>query len=150
MNLLRIQHKLLPINKQTNRHTRARAHTHTQTLSRAPSPTYAVSLCAILVLRNFKVAKHEIITFLIRASVFNLRKRAHTDTNVGEEYCWAETQRQGRSCCGPSDYIPLYIYIQLSICILKSDIRKTVLESDLPERNYCVRRGVSVYKKNGN
>ena len=43
----------IPSDKQTNKHTRTHAHTHTH----AHSSTYAVSLYAILVLRNFKIAK---------------------------------------------------------------------------------------------
>jgi hypothetical protein len=67
------------------------------------------------------------------------------------EYCWAITQASGRSCCGWSGSSVLEFGFQLHSFVhtytytLPSDLHKIRLASKLPQRNYCVRRGVSVY-----
>ena len=42
-------------------------------------------------------------------------------------------------------YIRIHIYIHIWLCTLSSDLRKIRLAPELPERNYCVSRGVFIY-----
>jgi hypothetical protein len=69
---------------------------------------------------------------------------------MAEEYCWAITQAERWSCCGrPVSSVlkfgcKLDSLLYLTLCILKSDLRKIRLSPYLPERNYWVSLGVSV------
>ena len=40
---------------------------------------------------------------------------------------------------------PMNIDVYLTACVLHSDLSKIGLEPDIPQRNYCVRRGETVY-----
>jgi hypothetical protein len=69
---------------------------------------------------------------------------------VAEEYCWAITQSERRSWCRRSVCsvlkfgFKLDFLLYLTLCILKSDLRKIRLSPYLPERNYWVSPEVSV------
>ena len=75
---------------------------------------------------------------------------------MAEEYCWAIIQAEKRSCCSRSGSSVLKFGFQLdslvylTVCILKSDLRKIRLTLDLPERNYLVSPKVSVLIKEAN
>jgi hypothetical protein len=82
------------------------------TVSTNTPPTNASSSYAISHLRSFrhtqflknhkKEEKADLITFC-KGTNFFLCDCTHSETELGEIECWAETQRAGRSCCGRSE-----------------------------------------------
>ena len=117
----------------------------TQTLSLPPG--YAISD-----LQNFqKVSNNLKKKFLKGAPCFSLREWKHGDTKVEEEYCWAITAggaimlRPIRFHC-VGDQVStglhfMYFHTRSWPCVAYTQLR---LVLDLPERNYCVSRGVSL------
>jgi hypothetical protein len=69
---------------------------------------------------------------------------------VTEEYCRAMTQAVGEVVNADVDLVPVcwnfdFSWNPLTLFILNFDLRKIRLESYVPERNYCVDRGVAVF-----
>jgi hypothetical protein len=63
---------------------------------------------------------------------------------VAEEYCWAITQAAEFEFQLNSIVYPINC-IRPCVCLLKSDLPKIRVATDLPERIYYVSRGVFVY-----
>jgi hypothetical protein len=79
---------------------------------------------------------------------FSLLERKRHESKVAKEYCWAITEVVGLSRCGRSVsrvlefgfHLDSHVYTNI-VDHMHTQFR---LEPNVPERNYCVSRGVSI------
>ena len=89
------------------------------------------------------------MTFLKRAPSLTLREWKRNEKKVEGKYCWAITRAALGSCCSSSGFCFLEFgfqleSLQLTLCVLNSDLWKIRLAPDASECNYCTVRRVSV------
>jgi len=118
------------------------------------SPSYEIGSCAVWLMRILKtVIKANRKIFETRAN-FSWRKWKAQWEAVAEEYCWATAQAVGLTYCRTIwfQYDGIWIWsgfpcIHIRNCPCVYSIptcTKFALAMDLLERNYCLRRKVSV------
>jgi len=95
----------------------------------------------------------EVMTFLKRAPNFYLPEWKHDETDLAEEYWWTITQAARLSCWSRSGSSVLASGFQLDFLVYTHTFDQMCTQSrlaqnsnspDLPGRNYCVSRGISV------
>jgi len=96
-------------------------------------------------LHNFKVRNFKLVKFKVKTVIPCGMK--HSGNKVAEEHCWAITQTVGRSHCrrsGPGllgfgfRLAPLFKYMYLNTCRLKSDLRR-IFWKYLLRKSACLR-----------